>query len=377
LALVAALAGAAAAEEPWLEVSTPEDGARLRQPVPLVEVKGRAGLGRVLRYDVALAIDFSSSTLWATGVDVDGDGTVGVDRWQDPHRPRTWTTDWDDTIVRAELLAAIRLLEQLDPETTRAGLVTFAARARRKAAVGPPQEVLEIIPRLQVPRHRESTNIARAIETSLEILGDAPSTGHDRRKVILMLSDGVPTTPSPEEKARAKALEAADAAGRAGIPIHAFALGPEAARKTDVYEQIAQRSGGRLTLVESPADIVDRLPRVSLAGLEAVTLRNASTGAEGEAVRTFPDGSFDGYVRLVPGENRIQIVAQMEGGQEVRAARSVFFVRPEEPSAEERAAAELLLEALRARTVETELGLRARQRARQERNLDVSIENDE
>ena len=40
-----------------------------------VEVRGRAGLGSVLRCDVALAIDFFSSTLWATGVDVDGDGS--------------------------------------------------------------------------------------------------------------------------------------------------------------------------------------------------------------------------------------------------------------------------------------------------------------
>ncbi|MBW1688136.1 MAG: hypothetical protein JRS35_24120, partial [Deltaproteobacteria bacterium] len=108
-----------------------------------------------------------------------------------------------------------------------------------------------------------------------------------------------------------------------------------------------------------------------------VSLRNATTGAEAEAVRTFPDGSFDGYLRLVPGENRIEVVARMEDGREARAARSVVFVRPEEPSAEERAAAGLLLDALRVRTIETELGVRARQRVPQERELDVSIEEAE
>jgi len=377
LALAAALASAAAAEEPWLEVATPADGARLRQVVPLVEVAGRAGLAGVLYYDVALAVDFSGSTLYATGVDVDGDGIVGVDRWRDKHRPRTWTTDWDDTVIRAELLAAIRLLERLDPETTRAGLVIFAARARRKAAVGPPADVLEVIPRLQVPRRPGDTAIARAIETSLEILEEAPPTDDDRRKVILMLSDGVPTTPPPFEKAEAKALEAADAARRAGVLIHAFALGPEAIRKTDVYEQIARGTGGRLIPIENPADVVDHLPRISLAGLERVTMNNATTGTEAEAVRTFPDGSFDGYVRLVPGENRIELVARMEDGREARGARTIVFIRPEQPSAEERINAELTLEALRVRTIETELGVRARQRVPQERELDVRIEEEE
>ena len=79
----------------------------------------------------------------------------------------------------------------------------------------------------------------------------------------------------------------------------------------------------------------------------------------------------------VPGENRIEVVARMEDGREARAALSVVFVRPDEPSAKERAAAGLLLEALRARTIETELGVRARQRIPQERELDVSIEEPE
>jgi hypothetical protein len=378
LALAAALATAAAAEEPWLEIATPADGARLRQVVPLVEVAGRAGLAGILRYDVALAIDFSGSSLYATGVDVDGDGVVGVDRyWTDVHRPRTWTTDWDDTIIRAELLAAIRLLERLDPETTRAGLVTFAARARRRAAVGPPADVLDVIPRLPVPHRPKSTSIARAIETSLAILEEAPAADGDRRKVILMLSDGVPTTPPPLEKAEAKALEASDAARRAGVLIHTFALGPEAMRETDVYEQIARRTGGRLTPVESPGAVVDHLPRISLAGLESISLRNAATGAEAEALRSFPDGSFDGYVRLVPGENRIEVDARMEDGRAARAARRVVFECPEEPSDEERADGERLIEALRLRTLKLELGVQARQRSRQERDLEMAIEDAE
>jgi hypothetical protein len=94
-------------------------------------------------------------------------------------------------------------------------------------------------------------------------------------------------------------------------------------------------------------------------------------------VRTFPDGSFDGYVRLAPGENRIEVVARMEDGREARAARTVVLVRPKEPSAEERAAAEMLLDALRVRTIETELGVRARQRAPQERELEVRVGDEE
>jgi hypothetical protein len=48
-----------------------------------------------------------------------------------------------------------------------------------------------------------------------------------------------------------------------------------------------------------------------------VSLRNATTGGQAEAVRAFPDGSFDGYVRLAPGQNRIEVVARMEDGREL------------------------------------------------------------
>ena len=75
----------------------------------------------------------------------------------------------------------------------------------------------------------------------------------------------------------------------------------------------------------------------------------------------FPDGSFDGYLRLAPGENIVRVVATMAGGGELRETRSVYYERPERPTATDLREAEALRNDLRQRTVETELdALRAR-----------------
>src|SRR5262245_56701722 len=88
-ALGAALAGAApaiAADEPaqhsaekvFLEVEEPAAGSVQRAPIPLVELRGRAGATAPGRHDIAIAVDLSSSTRLPSGVDVDGDGKVGA-----------------------------------------------------------------------------------------------------------------------------------------------------------------------------------------------------------------------------------------------------------------------------------------------------------
>src|SRR5262245_14438229 len=87
--LAAALSGAAlasAAAEPFraggervfVEVDAPGAGAVERAPIPLVELRGRAGASLDARHDVAIALDLSSSTRLPSGVDVDGDGRTGA-----------------------------------------------------------------------------------------------------------------------------------------------------------------------------------------------------------------------------------------------------------------------------------------------------------
>ncbi len=47
------------------------------------------------------------------------------------------------------------------------------------------------------------------------------------------------------------------------------------------------------------------------------------------------DGSFDGFVKLLPGENRIRVAARSEDGSERTAERSVWFESSEPADARE------------------------------------------
>ena len=101
----------------------------------------------------------------------------------------------------------------------------------------------------------------------------------------------------------------------------------------------------------------------------------------GQAVRVFPDGSFDAFVRLAPGENTLRSVARGEQcGQQVVERRVAFDARepasPEEAAAIE-AEAERIRQALSLRAVEMELGAEARRRAatpEQGRELEVTAD---
>ena len=73
-------------------------------------------------------------------------------------------------------------------------------------------------------------------------------------------------------------------------------------------------NGGELLVVEQPGEIVDFVPHMSLTRLERVELENLTASKPGRAVRLFPDGTFDGYVQLVPGENRLRVTVYGEGG---------------------------------------------------------------
>ncbi len=374
-----AAAAPPAGPEPWLEVATPAPFATLRGVVPWVEIRGRAGLGQIHHYDVILAIDLSTSTLHPTGLDVDGDGVVGELTTMRPRadwsKVRLLTTDWDDTIVSAEIRAAETLLARLDPDTTRVGLVSFATRPRERAPVGAPEKARAKLDRLRDPSRSDATALAEGIEQALRSLSEAPPVGDAAREpIVVLLSDGVPTHPEPVEAARL-ALEAAEAAARSGVRIHAVALGNEAMRQTDVYERIAAATGGLYVAVESPGKLPRILPHLSLTGLEEVRIRNETTDSPAEAIRVLPDGGFDAYVRLSPGWNVLEITAELAGGGQARDTRSLFYVQPDAPSPSDLEAAAALREKVRLRTIEMGLAAEARAyRARPRRVLTVTSE---
>jgi tetratricopeptide (TPR) repeat protein len=364
--------------EPQLEVHAPQTGQQLRELVRLVEVRGRAGLGELLAQDVVIAIDESNTTLHATGQDVDGDGRRGRSsrepQWQ--KRAARWSSDPDDSIIRAELMAARTFLDRLHPDETRAAVLTFSKEARVRAPLGSTAEAAGAIDAYKIYVDRTGTSLAAPLEAAVEALVAAGRATEVRQRSVILFSDGQPTVPSVAS-GRKQAREAADVLGHYGIRVFAFGLGKDAVRTPDTFEEIAKRTGGHYVPLEQPGDIVAYAQRISLTGLEGVEIRNETTGGAARALRLFPDGSFDAYVDVVPGANTLAIVARLEDGARLTERVTVGFAAPDQPTAAHRERASRLREQLRARTLETELMRRARQGREAELEVELEIEVDE
>lgn len=331
LLLLAAVSAAADAtdERVWIALQAPASRSVIRAPAGLVEVRGLAGTGTPAVHDLVLVIDVSDSTAFASGVDLDGDGKVGrANRrvynyivrgiGEPPHAllPEHYSSDTDDTILLAELAAARRLLDQLSPEITRLGLVTFREHASVRAPLSHDRTALrDALDQLERDAAWQTggTNFAAALDAALDVLGPARAREDTlTQRTILFLSDGQPTV--PRNVAEKRAIEAAERVAEADAHIHGFALGPAALDHYAVYRDMALASGGRMTPLERPGDVVHEIERVELAGIAHVSLENTTTGEPGRAVRVFPDGSFDGFVTLAPGPNRVRVTARAPGG---------------------------------------------------------------
>ena len=205
------------------------------------------------------------------------------------------------------------------------------------------------------------TNFGEAIDTAVAVLRPPPPPGDgedadtapavaSREASIVLLSDGAPTLPVHGDRARIAALAAADRAFEAGVRVYSFALGTEADDALDVYSGIAARTGGRMERLERPGDAIARLRQIDLADLAELELRNLTNGTVGRAVRTFPDGSFDGFVVLAEGVNRLRVDAIASDGRRASAERRVRYVKTEDGDV-----MQALLRELRRRTHETRL----------------------
>ena len=364
-------------EQVWLELTAPEPAQELQSALSLLEVRGRAGMGPRTPLDLVLLLDMSESTLYPSGLDVDGDGVRGelsargVRTPGGGSRPHwLWTTDADDTIVSAERAAALRLLERLEAGRTRVGLVLFSGRPRILEPVGELAAARETLAKLRPRLDTSGTNLGSGIRTALSMLERAArEAAEPRRRVLVVLSDGQPTVPVPEFNAKRYALAAAERARAQDARIYTFALSPDDGTP-NVLEKLAQVSGGEHVSFERLGDVVEDLPHRDLAGVASVRIVNRTTGSTGRAVRLFADGSFDGFVELVTGDNLLEVQARSPSGVEVNEARVVRYAPPAAPDED---AAEELRELLQERTLETELAARA-QAARTERVRRLEIQ---
>ena len=352
-------AGNAVAEPVWIELESPLVGETVRNAVPLVEIAGRAGQGARYAYDAVVVIDVSESTHFPSGYDADGDGSVGsvsrrgARRRDGSLRPvRLWTTDPDDTIMQASLATASALIKRLGDNGARVGLITFSGRTKRYAKVGDPARATRALGKIRARVHGSGTNLAKAIRHADKLLRRAPSIDEERQKIIIVLSDGLPTQPAPAIYAKRSAILAAEKARKHGIQIFGLALGPQAA-DVNVLRVLAEHTQGGFIALQQPKSTLGIVPAVSGdIALSKVRVRNLTASQSGRAVRLFPDGTFDALLPVRAGENKIEIQVALEAGGSATFHRIIDFALDE--------TAGDLLTRLRERTVETELGMQAK-----------------
>jgi len=349
LAAVAAtvpLAGPAAAAAVKLLVDAPRPGEPVHNKVHLAPIRGSAVAEgeRPAIFDVMIAIDVSQSTKMASGVDVDRDGQIGVNPHLELIPPGTFppdvlSTDPDDSILAAEVAAATALLRGLDPRRVRVGLLSFGGdvspETGERARIDQQDAWLEVpmttdfasvqrsLVAIQARGARGATNYAAGIRLGVrELAGLSGARSQARpgaKRVVLFLTDGVPTFPIGKGAVSDKgdveaALNAARLAHKAQITINTYALGPGALTYPLAPTEMARLTLGTYTPVQNPGDIIALLQGVSFANIEDVVFTNLSTGDFSTDVRLSPDGSFSGFVPVREGANRVRVTALASDG---------------------------------------------------------------
>ena len=323
----------------WLEIEHPSHGAVLGDALgAFVAGRALAPLGEFRRLDVMLVLDTSDSTRAPSGADINGNGVVGT------HRAGgvgaflgLGSTDAGDSILAAEVAAGRRLIERLDPRSTRIGIASFAGEPPAQGITfggGSASAVTEVpltadysevqrgLDRILARGPYGMTHIAAGVDqATIELRGlrgAYSKADPDSEKVVLFLTDGQPTLPYGIEYAQANTqavLRAAERARKAGVRVFSFGIGEEALEGPLAIVRLADITGGTFTPVRNPSDIGEVIAQVDFANLEGVTVRNLTNGAEASQSATNSDGSWSALIALAPGKNIIEATARSTDGQ--------------------------------------------------------------
>jgi hypothetical protein len=344
--LAAVLLAPTARAQVTVVVESPRSGERVENKVDQAPIRGSATAKgqQPSDFDVMLVMDVSASTKKPSGVDVDNDGEVGFNPHDELLPPGTYpdeveNTDSGDSIFEAEAAAARALIRGLDARRVRVGLITFSGEVNPENSMkrSPTQadawldvplsqdqgRVLGAIDGVLARGAFGSTDFAAGIRLAVRELSglsgaqSAPRGG--AKKVILFLTDGVPSFPIGRGDAMdpgdvEAAIAAAQLAKSAGITINSYGLGPDALGSPQAVTEIARVTHGTYTPVMNPGDIVALLQGVSFANIEDVVLSNLTTGEVSTDVRLNPDGSFHGFVPVREGKNQIRVKALASDG---------------------------------------------------------------
>lgn len=335
-----------------LSIDSPSNGAVIGDPTGMAFVSGQALAlyGEYQTFDIVFVIDTSDSTAEPSGADIDGNGVIGEKRGAKylsilgsvlplPN------SDKADSILAAEIAGCRVLLSQLDPRTTRVGVVAFAGDSD---ALTPDAytEVPLTTDFKKVERGLDAiyrrgpkgmTNMVTAVNlATIELLGTQSAYSTKRegaRRVIMFLTDGQPTLPleSSQLQNAKMAIQQAVRAAKFDIRVDTFAIGEEALSEPVVVVEMARVSNGVFTPVRNPKDLRAVFEDVSFSSIERLEIRNKTTGKMAEYVVPNPDGSFSALLPMNEGKNTVEVYARSTDGTEGRREVSVSFLAGAEP----------------------------------------------
>ncbi len=229
----------------------------------------------ILAADVVIAIDRSRSTLNPTGLDIDGDGTIGEFQ-------RSEYTDRGDSMLAAELAAVQRLIDVARLGGMRFAIVSYSGRkdypledsvtqrvdrrdARLESALTDDLGALEAaVARVGSRGSDGASSFAPAMRLAVRSLtGDDPA-GARRRRVLFLADTPTPVRFAPMERIARDDWRMEVEAERAiakGISFHSFGIGDaaQAGSGGHALAQIAGATGGTYRAVPDPRNLYCQL----------------------------------------------------------------------------------------------------------------------
>jgi len=356
-AAAAARDAEAAATGVQILIESPKPGEPLRNKVHQAPIRGSALADgdRPADFDVMIVVDVSGSTQVASGADVDGDGELGFNPQLELVEPGRYpadlqSTDPGDTILAAEVKAAQALVSSLDPERVRVGVISFSGEMNPQTGERmryDQQDAWLDLPltnnhkRVRAAVHavlmrgpHGGTNFAAGVRLAVRELaglsGSVSKARPDTKKVVLFLTDGLPTFPigtgsMPDAGDTEAALSAARLAHKAGITVNTYALGPNALTNPLAATEMARITLGNFLPVRNPGDIISFLSGVSFANIDDVVITNLTTREVSYDVDLSPDGSFSGFVPVREGQNRVRVTALASDGSSGSVELDLLF----------------------------------------------------
>jgi len=289
------------------------------RPTSVALVRGTLTIARLSGSDLVIAIDQSNGSLFASGLDVDGDDHVGRNRSWLRHgdgygkHPASWTSDLNDTVLAAELRAATALVDAL-AERSRIGVLSFRDAVKIRSPVGDSSTARRALAAIRPSPDWTGTNLARALDIAERMLerAAAPDWKPPARSIVLF-TDGRPTAPDGRHWASKRALVRARELATRGIAVFTVPIGEHT--EPDFLAELASASGGSLLTLEDLRLLVSRRVQLHLDEL-AIVIENLTVKRRAQSVRVHPDGSFDGIVPIAEGDNLLEIRAGLGDGSE-------------------------------------------------------------